>query len=156
MKTRFLFPHKYKSIGWMILVPAAVLGVLMIITDYQPEFLEMKVFSFTTETFGDSSTHIFKNNISDELIAILFTIGALLAGFSKQKNEDEYIASIRHDSLLWSTYVNYGLLLFSVIFVYDLGFFNVMVYNMFTILIIFLLRFNFMLYKSNKTLGNEK
>ncbi len=156
MKTKFLFPNKYKVIGWMMLIPAAVLGIVMMITNYQPAFLEVNVFSLTTQAFGDSQTHCFKNNISDELLAILFTVGALLAGFSKQKNEDEYIASIRHDSLLWATYVNYGLLILSVIFVYDIGFFNVMVYNMFTVLIIFLLRFNFMLYKSNTTIANEK
>ena len=71
--------------------------------------------------------------------AILFTIGALFVGFSKQKNEDEYIASVRHDSLLWATYVNYMLLILSMLFIYDAGFFTVMVYNMFTVLIIFLL-----------------
>lgn len=156
MKTRFLFPHKCKLIGWMMLVPAAVLGIVMMITNYEPKFLEINVFSITTQTFGDSNSHWFKNNIALEIVAVVFTVGALLAGFSKQKNEDEYIASIRHDSLLWATYVNYVLLILSLIFVYDLGFLNVMVYNMFTVLIIFLLRFNYLLYASNKTLANEK
>lgn len=156
MKTRFLFPHKYKAIGWMILVPAAVLGVIMIVTNYEPKFLEVIVFSLTTQSFGNSTSHLFKNNIANEIVGVAFTIGALFAGFSKEKNEDEYISSIRLDSLLWATYVNYAILIVTMLLVYDMGFFTVMIFNMFTVLIIFLLRFNFVLYRSNKTLVYEK
>lgn len=156
MKSKFLFPYKYKRIGWILLVPAALFGAFIVSTDYQLPFLEVNIFSLTTQAFGDSNTHWFKNNITDEITAILFTIGALFVGFSKQKNEDEYIASVRHDSLLWATYVNYMLLILSMLFIYDAGFFTVMVYNMFTVLIIFLLRFNFMLYKNNKTISHEE
>lgn len=156
MKNRFLFPYKYKMIGWIILVPAAIFGLVMIVTNYEPKFLEINVFSLTTQTFGDSDTHWFRNNISNEIAAVMFTVGALLAGFSKQKNEDEFIASIRLESLLWATYVNYAILIVTMLLVYDSGFFTVMIFNMFTVLIIFLLRFNFMIYKFNKATANEK
>lgn len=156
MKTRFLFPYKYKLIGWIMLVPSAILGLFIVLADYQFPFLELNVFSLTTQTFSGDHSHWFKNNITDEVVAILFTIGALLAGFSKQQNEDEYIAVIRLESLVWATYINYAILILSMLFVFDAGFFTVMIFNMFTILIIFILRFNYMLYKSNKSLANEK
>lgn len=156
MKTRFLLPYKYKLIGWILLVPSAIFGLLMVLTDYQIPFLEVSVFSLTTQAFSGDNSHWFKNNITDEVVAILFTIGAILAGFSKQQNEDEYIAVIRLESLVWATYINYAILILSMLFVFDAGFFTVMIFNMFTVLIIFILRFNYMLYKSNKSLADEK
>ena len=38
--------------------------------------------------------------------------------------------------------------MFAIIFVYDFGFFDIMVFNMFTPLVFFILRFNFMKLKS--------
>ena len=139
-----------------MLIPSTLFGLYMIITDYRLPFLELNVFSITAEAFGSENSHWFKNNITDELTAVIFTVGALLAGFSKQKNEDEYIATIRLESLLWATYVNYAVLILSLLFIYDAGFFTVMIFNMFTVLIIFLLRFNFMLYKTERSLADEK
>lgn len=139
-----------------MLVPSAIIGLFIIMTDYQLPFLELNVFSITTQAFGGDNSHWYKNNITDEVVAILFTIGALLAGFSKQKNEDEYITVIRLESLLWATYINYAILILSMLLVFDAGFFTVMIFNMFTVLIIFILRFNYMLYKSYKSLADEK
>lgn len=92
------------------------------------------------------------NNISDEVASILIVIGGLLVGFSKTKDEDEFISKIRMESLIWATYVNYVILLLAVLFVFDMPFFSVLIYNMFTVLFIFIFRFHFLLFKSKKQL----
>jgi len=76
--------------------------------------------------------------------------------FSKEKNEDEFIAEIRLSSLLWAVCVSYTLLLVAFLFVYGSPFFEVMIYNMFTVLIIFIVRFNYILYKNTRTVSDEK
>ncbi|EJF11426.1 hypothetical protein O71_03159 [Pontibacter sp. BAB1700] len=96
---------------------------------------------------------LIENNIVDELVAIVAIIGGVLAAFSEEKDEDEYIAKVRLESLLWATYINYGFLLFSVLFVYGLGFYQVMLFNMFTVLFIFLIRFNYVLYKTSRSIA---
>jgi hypothetical protein len=60
------------------------------------------------------------------------------------------------ESIIWATYVNYGVLLLAVIFVFDIAFFNVMIVNMFTILIFFILRFHYVLYVTKKGINNEE
>src|SRR5262249_47986636 len=90
------------------------------------------------------------------LICVLIIVGALMAGFSREKNEDEFIARIRLESLLWAVYVNYGLLLFLLLFVYGIEFLDVMVFSMFTVLLIFLLRFNIVLYFNKKSMAREE
>jgi hypothetical protein len=99
---------------------------------------------------------ITKNNVLNEILGILIIIGALLVAFSKEKTEDEYIAKTRLESLVWATYFNYGILLIAILFVYDLAFFWVMVFNMFTLLLFFIVRFNYMIFKLNKTETNEE
>ena len=81
---------------------------------------------------------------------------AMFVGFSKEKREDEFIAKLRLSSLLWAVWVNYVLLLFAFLFVYGTSFLTVMIYNMFTVLIIFIVRFNYILYKNAKSVSDEK
>ncbi len=90
------------------------------------------------------------------MIGSFFIIGALLVSFSKEKNEDEFIAEIRLSSLLWAVWVSYILLLVAFLIVYGTPFFEIMVYNMFTVLIIFIVRFNYILYKNSKAVSDEK
>ena len=80
----------------------------------------------------------------------------MMVGFSKEKNEDEYIANLRLSSLMWAVWVNYVLLLLCFIFVYGMGFLHVMIYNMFTVLIIFIGRFNLILFKNKMISADEK
>lgn len=158
METRFLFPNRFKNVGWILLIPSVIAGVFFLLNDSEPSFLDMNVFAIYSEAiFQKSGFWMFiENNISDELIGIFLIIGAILIACSKEKQEDEFIAKIRLESLLWSTYVNYICLLLGMIFVYEIGFYMVMVFNMFTLLIFFLIRFNYILYKSSKTSDNEK
>ncbi len=158
MKTKLLFPNKFKRIGWIILVPSAILGILIMFFDFKLKLLNVKVFAIISDEFTSpvSFFRIIKNNITDEIIGILFIIGAILVAFSKEKYEDEFIAKIRLESLVWATYVSYFILIICVLFVYGFSFFTVMVFNMFTILIFFIIRFYYMLYKSNKSMSYEK
>ena len=158
MTDKLLLPHKFKIIGWCILIPATVAGIILTIIGYEAHWLEAKVFAlFSDEIFGDDKYFTFINtNVTNTLVGTLFIIGALLVGFSKEKKEDEFIANLRLSSLLWSVWVNYVLLLISFLFIYGSAFLNVMIYNMFTVLIIFIIRFNYIYYKSSKTLIDEK
>jgi len=71
-----------------------------------------------------------------------------LVGFTKEKVEDEFIYKLRKDSLVWALIFNYAVLIFTIIFVYDFAFFDVLVFNMFTPLVFFVFRFNFLKFKS--------
>jgi len=158
MKTNLLLPNQFKRIGWYILIPTAILGLLIIFFDFEFGLLKIKVFSIFSSgilkpgTFFETT----KNNITDEIAAILFIIGAIFVAFSKEKYEDEFIAKNRLESLVWATYINYAVLLFCIIFFYELEFLTVMVLNMFTILIFFIIRFYYVIYKSKKAMSHEK
>ena len=151
MKTRNLLPYRFKKIGWILFVPALFLGIYYLVTDFEPEFLNIQVFTVINEEIMSDSEYftMMGNNVIDEIIGLLLIFGMAFIAMSKQKNEDEFISKIRVESLLWATYVNYAILVLAIILVYGFSFFWVLVFNMFTVLLFFIIRFNWALYKSN-------
>lgn len=152
MLAKLLLPHSFKKIGWYLFIPSTIISILISITGYEASWLTTKVFAvFNTEFFGKSQyfTSI-QANITNTMVGALFIVGAIFVGFSKEKIEDEFIENIRLSSLLWAVWVNYILLLFSFIFIYGTAFMSVMIYNMFTVMLIFILRFNYIIHRHTK------
>lgn len=137
MKSNYLLPHTYKRIGWFITVPFLALGLFM--SYFSDLFNMFQQPNWMDRTFGQ---------FQDEVIAVGLIIGLLLVAFSREKTEDEYITKIRLESLQISVLINYALLIICILAFYDMDFFSVMIYNMFTTLIIFIIRFNFIIYRN--------
>ncbi|HOO67162.1 MAG TPA: hypothetical protein P5180_15330 [Bacteroidales bacterium] len=158
MKTKLLLPNKFKTPGWIMLIPTTLFGLYIIFSGFEFDFLDAKVFTlYSNEILGESVTMGFvKTNLTLTVTGLLFIISAFFVAFSREKTEDEFIARIRLESLLWATYINYGILLFCFLFFYDFGFFYVMIFNMFTILVIFIIRFQYLLHRAKKSLSHEK
>lgn len=158
MKLNYLFANKYKKIGWILLVPSAILGLMTLISDYEPEFLDFNVPAiFVDGLFTEK--HFFgfiANNVLNEIFGVLTIVGCIMVAFSKEKSEDEYISKIRLESLVWAVYVNYAILLIAFLFIFDLSFLWVMIFNMFTILLFFIIRFNWQISKIKKSVGYEE
>jgi hypothetical protein len=164
MKTNFLFPNKFRLIGWILLIPAVLLGYMVIFEDFEFPFLTIKVLSLLPYSFGSTSGitsdasplwTIITDNFTQELAGILFIVSAIFVAFSKEKNEDEYISKIRLESLMWATYVTFTIQILCLLFFYDFSFLKSAIINMFTILIIFIIRYNFIIHRS-KSQSNEK
>ena len=163
MTQALLLPQRYKKIGWMILIPATIMGIILIIGDFETQWFSTRVFAIFSDEIksgqfveGGKVFSFIHTNITNTVVGVLFLIGAMLTAFSREKQEDEYIEKLRLSSLLWAVWVNYLLLLLAFIFVYGFAFLNVMIYNMFTILIIFIARFNYILYQNRKGAADEK
>lgn len=142
MKPRFLLPYSFKKFGWMIFVPALVFGIAV-------QHFEYEIDGFAAYVgHGDLlvSGQPVKNNLTNELAGLLILLSGFCVAFSKEKVEDEWVSQVRLESLQWSVYLNYGLLLIALLVVYDSGFFWVMIYNMFALLIFFIIRFHYVLY----------
>jgi hypothetical protein len=158
MKTNYLFPNRFKKIGWLVFIPGIIFGIVYLIYQSDISLFNSKVFAIVEEAiFSDANFFsISENNVLDEISSILLILGALLIAFSKEKSEDEFISKIRLESLVWATYINYAILILAIIFVYDTTFLWVLVFNMFTLLVFFLIRFNWALYKSKNQISDEE
>lgn len=152
MKTSYLLSNKFKLLGWILLIPGLIAGCVLFFGEYETDALTISVLSIFNEgtIFGGIEGYfkIIENSVLDELIALAIILGGLIVGFSKEKIEDEFIYKLRKDSLVWAIIFNYAVLIFAILFVYDFAFFDVLVLNMFTPLLFFVIRFNFLRLKS--------
>ena len=80
-------------------------------------------------------------------------VGLSLVAFSKEKDEDERISKLRLESLLWAVFVNTIFIIFSVVFFYSTLFLSIMTYNICTTLILFIIRFNLLIYFDRKNIN---
>ncbi len=154
----YLFDHKYKKLsGWVFYLTIPV-ALFFLFTDQYEELLKIKVFSLfpsemvitTPETENIVGTRGFQwieNGFLDEILTFIIIVSGILNSFSKEPVEDELISRMRMESLVLSLYINYGLLILSNFFIYELSYFYVMVFHLFTILLFFNLIFKYRLYK---------
>jgi hypothetical protein len=159
MKLNFLFPSKFKRIGWFTLIPSAIIGLLILIYEYEPSFLDFNVPAIFVDELFSVNRKTFRmvaNNILNEILGVLIIISTFLVAFSKEKSEDEYISKIRFESLAWAVYFNYAILILTLLFIYDFAFLWVMIFNMFTILLFFIVRFNWQISKLKKSASYEE
>jgi hypothetical protein len=154
MEPRFLFPHRYKLIGWLLAIPSLILGFFVLFNDLSFDFLTVQLpFKYY---FSDTFTHatgtihatdeVSVLNFTDEIATIGSIVGLLLIAFSKVKVEDEYVSKIRLESLQWAIYFNFALLILMTIFIHGMIYFQVIILNMFTPLVFFIVRFYYILF----------
>ena len=138
MNTHFLFANRYKKIGWILFIPSLILGFVLFFSKYDfDNHFKMNVFALFSDQFFSTPAYFkfVENGILDEIILIFIIVGAILIGFSKTKNEDEFISKIRYESLVWATYFNFGLMIVATIFIYGFQYFNVLLANVFAMLL---------------------
>jgi hypothetical protein len=144
MKSSPLFPHRFRLIGWLLFVPSAGLGLATLYGEFSLDWLDVTL-PLGYKNPINSSLH--QNNLTNEIAALGVIIGLLFIAFARELIEDEMIRQLRLEALQWSVFINYGLLALAILLTYDMAFFQVMVYNMFTILLVFIGRFRWSLYK---------
>lgn len=163
MKTKFLFSQKFNKIGWILLILAILFQLSINIFGSFKVLEEVPVFSIYDSGIilqsYEVENPIFgfkKNNIHDEIFILLFVSGCLLIGFSKLKNEDEFTFNLRLKSLIWSVYFVFVTFLLTVIFIYGHFFLYIQFFSLIAFLVIYILRFYYLLLKSRKFIVNEE
>ena len=143
MKTCMLLPYRFKKIGWAILIPALLLGIVVAFQGFDTAGLT-KMFSRNLETW-------FNN-----LLIIGILCGSLFITCSREKVEDEMIAHIRLDALLFALYANTAVIVVAALAAYGLAFVDVMIYNLFTLPLLFLVILRYRLWRLKKATRNEE
>ena len=82
---------------------------------------------------------------------LMVLVGLFLIAFSKERVEDEQIVQLRLDSLRWAIYLNYAILLFSLVFTESSESNHILFLNMWLPLLFFILRFQWVLYRLNRS-----
>lgn len=145
MNSKLLLPNKYKRIGLILLIPSFILFAFSQFADRNWKWLN---------TGRGKEFWEFLMDLQVELIGVAIA-GLLIIAFAREKQEDEYINSVRLESLQWAVLINYLFLIAATFTVEGLNFIDIMGYNMLTVLVIFIIRFHLVLRK-NRVKTHEK
>jgi hypothetical protein len=144
-KTRYLFPYNSRFIGIALIlvhIPIKLLWDALYPDGYNHN-------NPSVSGTGDplfSPPHLFFIGTT-----LMVLVGLFLIAFSKEKIEDEQIVQLRLDSLRWAIYLNYGILLFSLVFTHGGDSKHILLLNIWLPLLFFILRFQWVLYRINRS-----
>ena len=135
MKT-FLFPHSFRPIGWIVIVPTLLLGVLLL--------------------FGVLSIDGILETILVDTSIIGVALGAVFITCSRERIEDEMTSTIRLNALLTSLYTYVVVLVIWTLAVNGMNYLYVMAASLVMLPMIFVVRFRYEMHKYYKIKSDEE
>jgi len=149
MRANYLFPRKSRYIGLFLIL--LHIPIRMIWESVNPGIDTSHRLPVRA---GDSA--LFTNEHLFFLASsLLVLVGLFLIAFSKEKIEDEQISQLRLDSLRWAIYLNYFILLLSLVFTNGIDFIDILRLNLWVPLIFFIIRFRWVIFRLNRSLNKE-
>ncbi len=145
MRTHYLFPFKSRWLGIFLIIlhiPIKLLWDSLYPDGYGHSHMD------PTGNGGYllSPPHLFFIGTT-----LMVLIGLFLIAFSRERIEDEQIVQLRLDSLRWAIYLNYAILLFSLLFTRGSDSNHILTLNIWLPLLFFILRFQWVLYKLKRS-----
>ncbi len=141
MKNTLLLPRNFRIAGLIMLLPSIALFIASSNYDFQFSFLNTPAPAPGTDPFAGGNY-----NLTDEFAITGAIVSLFFIAFSRLKHEDEYTRFIRLQSLQIGVYVNYAIFIMLTFTLYGLNYLSVLFYNIATILLLFIIVFNFKLY----------
>jgi uncharacterized membrane protein (DUF485 family) len=128
-----------------LLVPGLALGYFWGFAGFKPEWLSVPVFAVYSQYLKTVTFAMSRTNLADELAGILILAGALWLFCTKEKHETPQTELLRYKALFYSVILNSVFLLFGILFIFGIGFIDLLIVNLFSQLIFFLVIFRILI-----------
>ena len=166
MNKNYLFPHRFKAIGWVITGITLAATVAYFVAEscfnWNPDLKMPALFDgefLLLLSDGESKPRNFFRMADCSpvtFILIFMTIGLVLVGFSREKVEDEFVRQLRERSLVWATLVSAVVFLFVTLTIYGILYMYFAYSIYFVFLLLFIVKFNVSLHRFSKGGGDEE
>ncbi len=133
-----LLPYKFKWIGTVLVLIGFSGLAFYAFFDFR---LDLPVFAVYSSFFETRMFAIIQTNVADELIMLTLLTGFVFLAFSKEKAESEILDKMRVKAFAKAMLTNAVLLAFSILFVFGNGFVMVLLINIFSVFIFYLVYF---------------
>lgn len=132
----FLFPHAFRPIGWIVLLPTLLLGILLL--------------------RGVPGINGIAETILIDVAIIGIALGSIFITCSRERIEDEMTSAIRLNALLTSLYMYIVFLIILTLAVNGMAYLYIMAASLVMLPIIFVVRFKYEMHKYNKEKSDEE
>jgi hypothetical protein len=137
--------YGWKLVGIVLVLAAMLISILYFGFDFRISLPVLAISSYFMEHKMFTS---FTTNVADEILLLLYIIGLAMIVLSKEKIETNETQQIKYQSLVRALIVNTILQVISILFVFGGSFVSVMIFNLISIWVIYLLIF----YKTKRVL----
>ena len=144
MKSRFLFPYWCRYLGYALIVA------------HVPVMLLRKALGFDSPGEAAGPGLFNSHHIFFMVTTLLMLVGLVIVAFAKEKVEDEQISQLRLDSLQWAVYLNYMILIVTLVFTSNNDFRDILHLNLLIPLVFFIVRFRWVIFRLNSSLSKEE
>lgn len=166
MKKDYLFPYRFKWIGWSLFLPFALLFFGQMCTNAISDDL----ISFPTLMIGVGNLNFFHPNgepmgfivgvqregMFDEICIVAMSLGLLFVAFARERDEDEYVEHLRLHSFVWAIKANTVLLILGTWFFFGGLYLWFLLLWLFSLFLIYIAKFQWELRKMRKEGGDEE
>ncbi len=133
-----LLPYHWKLAGIVLSSAGAISALFYSLFDFK---FKMTVFAVYSSFLDTKILQTFNTNVAEEITLALLIIGLSLIVFSKEKDETAGLEAIRSKAMARAVIFNNIFLLFSVLFIYGTGFIAVLVLNVVSLQLLYLMFF---------------
>jgi hypothetical protein len=130
--------YKFKIPGLVLIL--AGIGMTAVYSLNRVDW-QIPVFAISSSYLETRYFAVIRTNVFEEIIFLVYFSGFLLTAFSKEKAEREEYAKLRGEAWQSAILINSALLVFGTIFLYGKGFMMLIIYNVFSVFIFYLLVF---------------
>lgn len=131
-----LFPRSFRLVGWILFVPAIIMGILIV--------------SGSCALTGVAET------VQNDAVIIGIALGAVFIVCSREASEDEMTRSIRFSALLNALYIYVVLLIASTLLINGVAFFQFMVVNLVLLPVIYVVIYRLEMHRYYKMSEDEE
>ena len=165
MKKIKLLPRWCRLVGFLLLLPPLVLFTINpevafgdpIFATPEDHMVNATVISLVDDTEGEwAFFKVIQNDLINELMLSMMLIGAWMIAFARVKGEDEFSERLRLEAMGAAMFWNALILLILNFLIYEGLFLYVMIYQLFSYLLIFSLIFALRLRRERKDSGYEE
>ncbi len=151
---KLLLPYHFKAWGWGILIPGLVLGIVRFYFGIKLRVFDIKIFAIYSSYLETKYFTVIENHYSEEVAGLLLFIGLIFIAFSEEKIENDNLQSIRLKAIIFSIYINSLLIILSFLFIFGFGFIEVLIANLYSFLIMYILILKLLIKKNQKIVQN--
>lgn len=132
----FLFPHCFRLIGWIVLLPTLLLGIMLLCGS-------LDICGILETTLNDTA-----------IIGI--ALGSIFISCSREHIEDEMTSAIRLKALLTSLYTYIVFLIIWTLAVNGIAYIYIMAASLVMLPLMFVVRFRYEMHKYNQEKSDEE
>ena len=145
-------PKGLRPLGIILLIFGILLLILKHQFNYKPDFLNLKVFALYSFYIEAKTFTVITHQMIDDIAGILLIAGLFLIAFTREKEESEVLDALRLKTFFITAWFNFFYMLFAILFFFGFGFVAALIFFAIGWLIVYIVSFRWMLYKSKSIL----